>query len=92
MLVLHGHNGGPGTRKEMASGHPPGHLGPGQGPQSARVCDYPWGLWSLRPLWALSVTVEGFSFYLLNWYLELIKDRICSGNGEGGNELLSAAK
>lgn len=44
------------------------------------------------PLGSVSVTVEGFSFCLLNWYLELIKDRICSGNGEGGNELLSAAK
>ena len=44
------------------------------------------------PLGSVSVSVEGFSFCLLNWYLELIKDRICSGNGEGGNELLSAAK
>lgn len=76
----------------MASGHPPGCRALAKGLSPLESVTILGACGASAPSGLCVCHCGGFSFCLLNWYLELIKDRICSGNGEGGNELLSAAK
>ena len=74
VLVLHGHHSG----QEEGNGqqecaHPPGHLGTGKVVSPLQPLTISGACGTSAPLGH----VEDVSFCLLNWYLELIKDRIC---------------